>query len=63
MLHVLYTVTQCADPALCPPSLRRLDRANVTYLNEYFRNRLRALKAVDELLETVGEPDAGPKDS
>jgi hypothetical protein len=33
----------------------RLDRANVTYLNEYYRNRLRALKAVDELVETVGK--------
>lgn len=40
-----------------PPLLRvhnRLDRANVTYLNEYYRNRLRALRAVDELVDTLG---------
>ncbi|WIA39128.1 hypothetical protein OEZ86_005260 [Tetradesmus obliquus] len=31
----------------------RLDAANVTYLNEYYRERLRSLRAVDELVEAV----------
>lgn len=32
-----------------------MDHANVTYLNEYYRDRLRALRAVDELVDAVGE--------
>lgn len=45
------------SPPIGPPLLcvhNRLDRANVTYLNEYYRNRLRALRGVDELVDTLG---------
>jgi membrane-anchored protein YejM (alkaline phosphatase superfamily) len=48
----------CVYACLCVSVLvfvciRRLSRMNITYLEEVYRNRLRALRAVDELLGRV----------